>query len=91
MAALDLDNIYRYHEPFGDQVTRYTVVREMAKALAEYIQDACPDSRERALAMTNLEQAVMWANASIARNEVPPPMTEDGLGPAYGDPLGAVS
>jgi hypothetical protein len=25
--------------------------------------------RETSLAMTNLEQAVMWANAAIARNE----------------------
>ena len=32
---------------------------------------SCPDSRELSLALTNLEQAVFWANASIARNEVP--------------------
>jgi hypothetical protein len=28
-----------------------------------------PESREQSLALTNLEQAVMWANAAIARRE----------------------
>jgi hypothetical protein len=32
------------------------------------INDLCPESREKSLAITNLEQAVMWANAAIARN-----------------------
>jgi hypothetical protein len=34
----------------------------------DVIDNNCPDSREKSLAMTNLEQAVMWANAAIARN-----------------------
>jgi len=37
--------------------------------LAAYINENCPDSREKSLAFTKLEEAVMWANASIARNE----------------------
>jgi hypothetical protein len=32
--------------------------------------ELCPESRELALASTNLEQCVMWANAAIARNEL---------------------
>ena len=31
--------------------------------------DECPDSRELSVALTKLEEAVMWANAAIARNE----------------------
>ena len=85
MPQLNLDNIYTYHAPFGDQTVRYAVIRETAKSLAEYLQAFCPDSRERALAMTNLEQAVMWANASIARNEQPDDAD------ATGGTLGAVS
>ena len=42
---------------------------EAARELAEIIDDACPDSREKSLALTNLQQATMWANASIAINE----------------------
>jgi hypothetical protein len=40
----------------------------MAKMMATIIENTCPESREKSLAITNLEQAVMWANASIARN-----------------------
>ena len=54
----DLENIYTYHAPKNDQPKKY-----------EMIDDLCPDSREKSIANTNLEQTVMWANASIARNE----------------------
>ena len=65
----DLENAYTYHTPKGSQPERYTAIRAKAKELAELIEGCCPDSREKSLAHTNLEQAVMWANASIARNE----------------------
>ena len=61
---------FTYHKPIGTQQQRYEHIREEAKGLAYLINSACPDSREKSLAMTNLEQAVMWANAAIARNEV---------------------
>ncbi|WP_420909120.1 DUF7681 family protein [Lysinibacillus fusiformis] len=32
------------------------------------IDDLCPNSREKSVAMTNLETAMFWANDSIARN-----------------------
>lgn len=68
-----IDNNYTYHKPFGSQADRYEGIRAKAKELAELINDACPESREKAVAFTNLEQSVMWANAAIARNEVERP------------------
>lgn len=65
----DIDNNFTYHAPKGDQQMRYQSIREIAKGLAMFINDHCPDSREKSLAMTKLEECVMWANASIARNE----------------------
>lgn len=65
----DLDNIYTYHAPKGSQTDRYIALRSEAKELAQLINDLCPDTRERSLAFTKLEEAIMWANASIARNE----------------------
>lgn len=65
----DIINRFTYHKPFGDQPQRYNDIREGAKELAFRIFDMCPESRERSLALTNLEQAIFWANASIARNE----------------------
>ena len=65
----EIENNYTYHSPKADQPEWYERIRFKAKMLAAYINENCPDSREKSLAMTNLEQAVMWANAAIARNE----------------------
>jgi len=65
-----IENNFKYHAPLEGQPEKYTALRMKAKSLAYMIDQLCPDSREKALAMTNLEQAIMWANSSIARNEV---------------------
>ena len=64
-----LDNIFTYHTPQGNQAERYTDLRDAARKIAQIIQLSCPESREKSLAITNLQQSVMWANASIAINE----------------------
>lgn len=65
----ELDNRFTYHAPKDGQPEKYTELRDMAKAFAEKIVELTPGSREQALALTYLEQASMWANAAIARNE----------------------
>ena len=64
-----LDNNFTYHAPQGDQVERYSIIREEAKDFARTIMRLSPPSRERSLALTKLEEVMMWANAGIARNE----------------------
>lgn len=64
-----IENTFTYHRPFGDQPARYERLRAKAKELAYLIERSCPNSREKSLAMTNLQQSIMWANASIAINE----------------------
>lgn len=66
---MDARNVFSYHAPKGNQPERYERIRSKARELAEIIDAACPDSREKSLALTNLQQATMWANASIAINE----------------------
>jgi len=39
------------------------------RALADAIIDNCGESRERSLALTNAEQAVMWTREAVARTE----------------------
>lgn len=63
----DLENIYTYHAPKPGQPEKYTALREKAKELAYLIDEMVPLGREKSVAMTNLEQAIMWANAGIAR------------------------
>lgn len=64
-----LENVFTYHAPKGDQANRYTKLREEAKALAFSISELVPPGRERALALTHIETAIMFANAGIARGE----------------------
>ena len=64
-----LENDYTYHAPTGDQVERYQAIRDDAHSLAITICENTPPSREQSVALTLLEQVVMEANASIARNE----------------------
>ncbi len=68
-AREQIERNFTYHAPKAGQPERYTALREEAKALALSIIGMTPVSREQSLALTNLEQAVFWANAAIARNE----------------------
>lgn len=68
-AEEQIENNFKYHAATKDQSEKYIKLREKAKELAYMINELCPNSRERALAMTKLEESSMWANASIAREE----------------------
>lgn len=63
-----IERNFTYHAPKPEQVEKYTELRNAAKALALLIAESTPYCREQSLALTNLEQAVFWANAAIARN-----------------------
>jgi hypothetical protein len=64
-----IENNFTYHAPKGDQAQRYVALREKAQEFALAIAELTPYSHEQSLAFTQLEDAVMWANAAIARNE----------------------
>jgi hypothetical protein len=63
-----IENNFKYHAPKPGQPEIYKQIRDRAKELAVLIDEQVPNSREKSLAMTQLEQAVMWANAGVARN-----------------------
>ena len=63
-----IENNFSYHRPKQGQQEMYTALREKCKELAYLIEELAPNSREKSLAITKLEESVMWANASIARN-----------------------
>lgn len=65
----DLNNRFRYHAPKSNQPERYVAIRDKAKELAELVVSLTPKSREQSVALTQIEDAAMWANAAIARNE----------------------
>lgn len=65
----EIDIRFKYHTPKSGQAEKYTAIRAMAKEFACLISAACPESREKSLAVTTLEESVMWANSAIARRE----------------------
>lgn len=69
MEQSELVKRFTYHPPKAEklQPQKYEMIRRQAFELATLINDCCPDGREKSLAMTYLEECVMWANASIAR------------------------
>ena len=68
MSNQTIENAFTYHAPKDGQTNKYNAIREKSKELAYLIDELCPNSREKALANTKLEESVMWANASISRN-----------------------
>lgn len=64
-----INNIFTYHSPKDGQPAKYQTLRENARQLAHAINQLCPESREKSLAITHLQEAIMFANASIAINE----------------------
>lgn len=67
MDAKELKIRFTYHPPKGNQAEMYTDIRAIALTFAASINALAPESREKSLAMTKLEECVMWANAAIAR------------------------
>ena len=64
-----INNAFVYHPVKDGQQERYVEIREAARSLAMLIASRTPESREQSLALTKLEESVMFANAAIARNE----------------------
>lgn len=63
----DEDVIFKYHRPDSADAEKFVAIRDKAGEFAQMLRQLCPPGRELALARTNLEQSVMWANAGIAR------------------------
>ncbi len=64
----DLDNRFAYHAPTGGKAAKHGALRADCLELAKKICAVVPPGREQALALTKLEEVMMWANAGIARN-----------------------
>lgn len=67
METSDLQSRFTYHNPNPDDISKFQEIRKHALNVAALINSLCPESREKSLAVTKLEEAVFWANASIAR------------------------
>lgn len=64
----DINSRFRYYPAKDEETKRYhETIRESCTELAHYVNGTVPDGREKSLAITKIEEAMMWANAGIAR------------------------
>lgn len=68
MDSNDLDNRFKYHKPDPTTAENHQQIRTACLYLADELNAALPEGREKSLAMTNLEQTMFWANAALARS-----------------------
>lgn len=65
----DLEKRFSHHPPRSqDQADSHEIIRAQARTAAATLKQLTPACREQALAMTALEEFMMWANAAIARH-----------------------
>ena len=66
----DLTNRFEYHPPATPEIgDLHGEIRGKCLHFARWMNKNLPPSRELSLAVTKLEEAMMWANAAIARNQ----------------------
>jgi len=66
----DLEKRFDYHPPGSNKVKdQFGTIRFACKELAETVVTLVPEGREQSTALTKIEEAMMWANAGIARNQ----------------------
>lgn len=66
-----LENRFTYHAPSPHQIPLYQRIRDSGHAFALMVQQLCPASPETERAIDAADQAVMWANAALARHDQP--------------------
>jgi uncharacterized coiled-coil DUF342 family protein len=60
---------YAYHKPSTESIPKIEELRQAFSTLHETIQKLAPDSRERSVALTNLETTAMWSVKAIVCND----------------------
>ena len=64
-----IDKPFAYHKPSPDGFSRITALRGGFSALKAMIENECPESRQRSVALTELETSAMWAIKAVVFND----------------------
>lgn len=60
---------YAYHNPSSAGTERIALLRKRFSELHDEILALAPESRERSVALTNLETTAMWAIKAVVCND----------------------
>ena len=55
-----------YRKPTEKTIPKFEAIQTKVKELAQLINDECPESREKSIALTDLQSCRMFANCAIA-------------------------
>jgi len=64
-----IDKPFAYHKPSEMGLLKITALREQFSKTKQLIEETCPESRQRAVAITELETSAMWAIKSVVFND----------------------
>jgi hypothetical protein len=64
-----MNKTYAYHKPSENGLAKITSLREAFSILHSAIELNAPASREKSVALTNLETAAMWAIKAVVCND----------------------
>lgn len=64
----DLTNRFIFHKANEVKAEQHQTVRNLCYQLSVQLNELLPESREKSLTITKLEEVMFWANAAIARN-----------------------
>lgn len=64
-----IDKPYAYHKPSPVGLNKINELRAIFSETERVIRANCPDSRQRAVALTNNEQTAMWAIKAVVFND----------------------
>lgn len=75
-----IDKPFAYHKPSSDGLQKINRVREAYSLVKRCIEDNCPDSRQKSVALTELETSAMWAIKAVVFND-PDSVIDTGVEP----------
>lgn len=66
---MSIDKRFAYHKPSPTGLESITKLREAFSSVKGFIEVLCPQSREKSVALTELETAAMWAIKAVVSND----------------------
>jgi hypothetical protein len=62
----EIEHRFGYHRADQAAAVHYAGIRDAYKQLAKVVVESTPPGREQSLAMTALQESLMWTNAAYA-------------------------
>lgn len=66
---MPIDKPFAYHKPSDEGLKKITDLREAYSIVLATIESSCPASRQKSVAITELETSAMWAIKAVVFND----------------------